>query len=87
MGLFQWTCLILSFDSTYDDTKKAAALPQQSCETVSDLKLCPIRVGEGNSQIEAIGKNVAEGYNAAWNREGWCGLSHNILLVGEYKAK
>jgi len=51
------------------------------------LKLCPIRVGEGNSQIKAIGKNVAEGYNAAWNREGWCGLSHNVLQVGKYRAK
>ena len=79
MGVCKWACLILCW------IRGSSVALQSSCETVSDLKLCPIRVGEGNSQITACGKNVAEGSTAAWNREGWCGLSHNVLRVGKYR--
>ena len=81
MGVCKWACLILCW------IRGSPVALQSSCETVSDLKLCPIRVGEGNSQITAIGKNVAEGSTAAWNREGWCGLSYNVLRVGKYRVR
>ena len=57
MGLFQWTCLILSFDSTYDDTKKAAALPQQSCETSSGPSSGPEGISSNFFTQPAIGLN------------------------------
>ena len=81
MGVCKWACLILCW------IRGSSVALQSSCETVSDLKLCPIRVGEGNSQITACGKNVAEGSTAAWNREGWCGLSYNVLRVGKYRVR
>lgn len=43
--------------------------------------LCPIRIGLGKSSIKAIGNQVQKGELAAWNSEGWCGLSHDILEI------
>ena len=52
-----------------------------SCENRADLLLCPIRIGLGKSSIKAIGNQVQKGELAAWNSEGWCGLSHDILEI------
>jgi hypothetical protein len=54
---------------------------QSRCDIFSEWLLCPINVGEGNSEIKSIGQNTADGKEAAWNRSGWCGLSHDVLRI------
>jgi hypothetical protein len=78
-GYVLWILVGSSYAGGTDKDIKSSL--QSRCESVNDIWLCPINVGEGNSEIKSIGQNTADGKEAAWNRSGWCGLSHDVLRI------